>query len=126
MTFRSITVVILFISLLLSSNSLLAQTYFGAIAYSQANRDVGWSYDHSSQSAAENSAYNECRGVTGARDCEVVIWFRNACGALAIAPDGAYGSGWGEDQATAERKALQSCDQYAYGCEVERWVCTAR
>jgi serine/threonine-protein kinase len=55
-----------------------------------------------------------------------MIWFRNACGAMAVSSDGAWGSNWGEDEATAEKKALDGCGQYAKDCQIVRWVCTTR
>ena len=53
------------------------------------------------------------------------VWFRNACGALAVGADG-YGSGWGSSRKSAEGQALQSCRRYSGGCAVIRWVCTTR
>ena len=53
------------------------------------------------------------------------VWFRNACGALAIGFDG-YGSGWGTSRKLAESYALQSCQRYSGGCWVVRWVCTSK
>ncbi|MEM9536713.1 MAG: DUF4189 domain-containing protein [Cyanobacteria bacterium P01_E01_bin.45] len=104
-----------------------AQTYYGAITYSEATRTHGFSYDYSTRAGAESRAVNECENVSGRGDCYVLVWFRNACGALAESYDKrAYGSGWGSDRAVAEQYALQSCSQYGSGCSVTRWVCTTR
>lgn len=103
-----------------------AQTYYGAITYSEATGTHGFSYDYSSRAGAESRAVNECENVSGRGDCFVLVWFRNACGALAESYDGAYGSGWGGDRAIAEQYALQSCSQYGRGCSITRWVCTTR
>ena len=103
-----------------------AQTYYGAITYSDASGTHGFSYDYSTRAGAETRAISECERVSGYGDCYVLVWFRNACGALAESYDGAYGSGWGSDRAIAEQYALQSCNQYGRGCTISRWVCTTR
>lgn len=102
----------------------LAQNYYGAIAYSEQTGSHGYSYDYSSQRGAESSAVGECERYSKSGDCQVLIWFRNACGALATASNGAYGSGWGVNRGVAEQYALQSCG--SSGCRVIRWVCTTR
>jgi hypothetical protein len=99
------------------------QEYFGAIAYSPSNRAHGWSYDYPSRKDAESRALAQCR--RHAEDCIVPVWFRNACGALAVGADG-YGSGWGSNRESAEGKAVQSCRRYSGDCAVIRWVCTSR
>lgn len=104
----------------------LAQDYYGAIAWSSSTRSHGYSYDYATQTAAENRALNECESYSGAGDCQVLVWFRNACGALAEASNGIAGTGWGTDRSIAEDYAIQTC--YDYGgnqCVVTRWVCTS-
>jgi uncharacterized caspase-like protein len=96
---------------------------YGAIAYSPGTGAHGWAYDYASQSEAEGAALTNCR--KHATDCTVPIWFQNACGALAVGPNG-YGSGWGVDQATAEGFAMQTCAKYSKSCAIRRWVCTTR
>jgi serine/threonine-protein kinase len=102
-----------------------AQNYFGAIFYSPSTRMYGYSYDYRNSRAAMDAAENECNEYSNwAGDCTYLVQFRNACGSLATAPDGSYGSGWGEDADTAEYYALDTCDQYGYGCEVVETICT--
>ena len=101
-----------------------ARDYYGAIAYSKTMRVQGYVYDLASQDEAESAALISCSDL--AADCEPLIWFRNACGALAVSSEGAYGATWGEDEATAEKKALASCAEYAKDCQIVRWVCTTR
>jgi len=96
---------------------------YGAIAYSPTTRAHGWAYDYATQADAEAAALANCR--KHASDCLVPVWFRNACGALAVGPRG-YGSGWGTDQSIAEGYALQTCRQYSDSCVIQRWVCTTR
>jgi serine/threonine-protein kinase len=100
-----------------------AEEYFGAIAYSPATRAHGWAFDYASRAEAERRALAKCG--RHARDCFVPVWFRNACGALAIGFEG-YGSGWGASRKLAENYALQSCQRYSGGCWVVRWVCTSK
>jgi serine/threonine-protein kinase len=98
-----------------------AQNY-GAIAFSPSTGATGWSYDYGSRSAAESTALANCR--QNAPDCIVPIWFRDACGALAVGNDNGYGTGWGTTRDIAESLALNVCRKHATGCEIRRWVCT--
>lgn len=106
------------------SGAAYARDNYGAIAYSPSTGAHGYSYDYASRAVAERKALAECR--KHARDCQVPLWFRNACGALAVGNGGGWGTGWGSNRALAERYALQSCSQYTKGCSVIRWVCTTR
>jgi hypothetical protein len=108
--------------LLVLSGAAEARDYYGAIAYSKTTRAQGYVYDQDSQDEAESAALVSCSD--SASDCEPLIWFRNACGALAVSSEGAYGGTWGEDEATAEQKALKACGEYAKDCQIVRWVCT--
>jgi uncharacterized protein DUF4189 len=96
---------------------------YGAIAYSLSTKAYGWSYDYPSRSSAEREALAKCR--TKASDCMIPVWFRNACAALAIGPNG-YGTAWATERGNAERLALQVCSRHSGGCAVTRWVCTTR
>jgi Domain of unknown function (DUF4189) len=100
-----------------------AQNNFGAIAYSPGSGAHGWAIDHPSREAAESAAMDNCRKHAG--DCTVPIWFRNACGALAVGASG-YGSGWGTSRQLAESYALQTCRKYTRNCGIRRWACTTR
>lgn len=101
-----------------------AQNYYGAIAYSPSTGSYGYSYDHASRARAEDGAYAECR--KHASDCQVALWFRNACGALAVGDDGGWGTGWGSVLQRAESEALGVCGKHTSNCSVIRWVCTTR
>jgi hypothetical protein len=100
-----------------------AQNSFGAIAYSPGSGAHGWSVDYATREVAESTALRNCH--QHADDCTVPIWFRNACGALAVGSQG-YGSGWGTDRRIAERYALRSCRKHTANCAIRRWVCTSR
>ncbi len=58
--------------------------------------------------------------------CEVAVWFKNACGALATDDDNGYGSGWASSRREAERIAMRGCRENAENCSVLRWACTDR
>src|ERR1700681_405368 len=70
---------------------------FGAIAFSASSGAAGYSYDYASRDEAEERALQEC-----GRGCEVVLWFKNACGALAVGTGNGYGSGWAASRSEAE------------------------
>lgn len=101
----------------------MARDYYGAIAYSTSTGAHGYSYDYDSRYDAEQRALNECYQYGGG--CQVAIWFRNACGALAVGPNG-WGADWHANRSGAESKAIARCSQYSYGCSIVRWVCTTR
>lgn len=97
------------------------QDHFGAIAFSQGSGSVGYSYDYGSGGAAEERALNSCGS-----DCHVVVWFRNACGALAVGADRGYGATWADTQSDAESLAMDTCRANTTDCEVTQWVCTSK
>lgn len=98
---------------------------FGAIAYSPSTDAYGYSYGQTSQGQAEDYAMSECRRAGGSGGCEIAIWFKNACGALAADGKGAYGTDWAETKAEAESKAIDYCRRYtSETCEIRRTVCS--
>lgn len=100
-----------------------AEDMFGAIAYSQETDAHGWAADFATRGEAEKRALKEC-GTHGS-GCVVTTWFRNGCGALAVAPDRSWGADWGVSEDEAGRKAMARCrTQAAKGCFVARTVCT--
>ena len=107
--------------LMFSLMSAQAQSSYGAIAYSPATGAHGYSYDFNSRRTAEKRALNGC--FQHANDCFVVVWFENACGALAVGNNG-YGYGWAGSRAGAERHALNGCFKNTRNCGIRRWVCS--
>ena len=100
---------------------------FGAIAYSTSARATGIAYDWGDRAGAEGSALAACRQRAGdAAGCEVVLWFYDACGAIATTADGTWGAGYGARKYLAEGLALQYCRQQGGGgtCIVQQSVCT--
>ncbi len=99
------------------------QDQFGAIAYSPSKGAYAVTYDRPSQADAEAGALAECR--SRAEDCESSVWFRNACGALAVGKDGGWGTDWGNDRPAAEANAINMCQRYTSDCSVLRSVCAS-
>jgi Domain of unknown function (DUF4189) len=117
-----LTVSLLSLALCLGAATAAADNY-GAIAYSSSTGAHGRSIDYGSRAAAENVALANCQ--QHAADCFVPIWFRNACGALAVGPNG-YGSGWGSSRSIAESIALRGCREHSGRCLIRRWACATR
>ncbi len=97
---------------------------YGAIAFSPTTAAHGYSFDYANRAAAERKAINECERHAGSGDCKAILWFNNACGALAVGDTG-YGSGWGTDIQFASQYAVESCEEFGDNCKVVRWVCTS-
>jgi uncharacterized protein DUF4189 len=110
-----------FAAIMLSAAPAAADDYYGAIAFSTESGALGWAYDHASRGAAENDALNRCGS-----GCEVAIWVKNACAAIATSSNHSYGSGWSTSRGEAERIAVNVCHEHASDCSVERWICTTR
>jgi hypothetical protein len=100
----------------------------GAIAYSVDREVYGYSHSFGSAREAAAVAINNCRKENkDAADCKVVVTFQNACGALALGDNGAYGSAWAMSQREASTKALNECRPHGgASCKVERQVCSGR
>ncbi|MGV9614012.1 DUF4189 domain-containing protein [Nocardia xishanensis] len=76
---------------------------YGAMAISRSTGAVSYAVNYESLVAADAGAIDEC----GARDCQVVVHFRNACGAVAQGADGRYGWAWDATKGGAERAAIR-------------------
>lgn len=103
-----------------------AQNLYGAIARSRNTGDKGYAWNYRSRYDAESRAIAECNSLSGAGDCQALLWFRNACGSIAESNDGGAGTGWGTNTALAQRYALESCSGVGRGCRVTRTICTGR
>jgi hypothetical protein len=79
---------------------------YGAIAYSRRSGHYGYFRGAESQAGAERRALEKCEG----RDCRIVGWFRNSCGALATGEDGQV-TGFGHDNRLDEAKerSVRNC-----------------
>ncbi|MGB3536447.1 MAG: DUF4189 domain-containing protein [Microcoleaceae cyanobacterium] len=119
--FGMLSAVILMTQGLMSSTT-MAQIpdSFGAIATTPDGSMWGYAYDHPTRAQAERQALEEC----GESDCQIKLWFKNACGALAKDGNGSLGWAWGENRTQAEAEAISSCGTGT--CQIETWVCTTR
>ncbi len=97
---------------------------YGAIAYSPLGGAYGYASAYRSRAEAEKRAVQECTARTDTGDCHALVWYANACGALATSAK-AYGSGWGEDRSAAEYFALGECKKFDSECVVATWSCVA-
>ena len=82
---------------------------YGSLAFAVGSygRTAGGSGD--SQSSARNAALAACSdgGYIG---CREVLWFRNACGTVALSTDTSRaGVGWGTSHGDAAQKAIAAC-----------------
>ncbi|EIJ41881.1 hypothetical protein BegalDRAFT_0977 [Beggiatoa alba B18LD] len=116
------------ITLLLASTISLTTTFistayagdlYGAIAYSQAERVYGYSYNYNSRGEAETVALQNClsRLSNDGSECSVELWFKNSYGALAQGDDG-FGTGYGQYKQEAQLQALEKCQQYTTNCDI--------
>jgi serine/threonine-protein kinase len=90
---------------------------FGAIAYEPTRGAAGYAYDFRSSREARIEALKQCGHPT----CEVVVSFRNACGAVARGARKPVAT-TGATRAEAETKAMRLCGSKA--CEIVAWACT--
>jgi serine/threonine-protein kinase len=115
-------VVCLIAALLITTTPAIAADYYGAIAYSPSTGAFGRAWDYQTRRHAERVALRHCRKQ--ARDCQLV-WFRNACGAVAAGNSGGWGSAWAMNERIASHRAMARCRQYDSGCRVRVWQCTS-
>ena len=113
---------VLALILAFAANPVLAQDYFGAIAYSKSSGAHGWAKDHPSREAAERAALAAC--AKNAKDCQPLFWFKNGCATLAVDASAKAGWGWGTTQELADAEAVKACSKQAKGCKIRRQVCT--
>jgi serine/threonine-protein kinase len=92
---------------------------YGALAVSDLTQRWGSSHDLATQDSAEEAALRHCN----ADDCRVVVWFADACGAIARGPD-YVAWGLGMTRQEAEEAVLADCE--AEGCEVIGFSCSTR
>ncbi|MCY7333986.1 MAG: DUF4189 domain-containing protein [Pseudanabaena sp. CAN_BIN31] len=97
---------------------------FGAISRSSSTQEKGYSWNYQTRRAAENRSLSECESLSGAGDCEVLIWTRNACMSIAEGTNGAAGTGWSADENQAERTARKVCRDFGgASCSITRTIC---
>ncbi len=98
---------------------------FGAIAYNNEDGSYGYGFNFPDRAGAEARAIQECEQAARGKPCKVLVWFRNACGALAKDGRNNAGSGWGETQELAQKEAVASCRTVGGAdCAVVETVCS--
>jgi hypothetical protein len=91
-------------------SSRAAPQVWGAIARSVSSGTLGGAYGYRDQRSAEQAAVQSCINNENAMtNCQVIVHFHNACGAVAQALDGSWGSGWGSTVKTAGQEAIRIC-----------------
>jgi serine/threonine-protein kinase len=100
-----------------------AQELFGAIAYSDKAYKYGWANNYPTRDGATKAALELC--AKHGPDCRVVLWFRNACGALVTGPDG-HGAAWAENRKRAVNTATKLCAGRSEACALTRSFCTGK
>lgn len=89
---------------------------YGAIAFHHDSGNNGYGFNQRTAREASVEALKQC----GHANCEVILSFRNACGALASSKK-AFASSAGANRAEAETKALKKCGPE---CSTVTWTCT--
>ena len=93
---------------------------FGSIAYSQASGRFGSSWSFGDQFDAVEHALASCnRG-----DCRTLLWFRNSCGALARARNGAVVWASSSSLVDAKRRASNQCTREWGSCKLICSICS--
>ncbi|MFS8048581.1 DUF4189 domain-containing protein [Rhizobium sp. BR 314] len=95
---------------------------FGALAYSRSTGSYGSSHNYSTRADAEDEALSNCSSY--ADDCRIVVYFRNACGALAVGSRRGFGYGWSARRGEARYTALANCRENDRGCRIVNWTCS--
>ena len=101
-----------------------AATYSTFAAYAISDSSLAWgaAWNASSRADAESHAVQEC----GRSDCRAILYFQNACGALAIdSYNRAWGADWDANLSDARAKALTACGRYGSSCQIQNAVCSS-
>lgn len=97
---------------------------YGAIAYSNTTGVYGYSHNYPNRGSAQSRALGECHAGGGGGACQVVIWFYNACGAIATGSSYGWGAGYAPTRQQASSIAMGYCRQNDYDCRVRQTVCS--
>ncbi|UGT43271.1 DUF4189 domain-containing protein [Nocardia yamanashiensis] len=73
----------------------------GSLALSRSTRNVAYAVNYTKSGDADADALRQC----GGGDCEVVVRFTNACGAVTADSNGAFGYAWAPTKVEAEKAA---------------------
>lgn len=90
---------------------------WGAVAIGQNGQ--AWSQHYASERAAIDSIRNNCSGP-----CQTIKTFYNTCGAIASAPNGAWGWAWHGSMEIAKSEAMAYCMDNGRDCTPRAWACS--
>jgi hypothetical protein len=111
---------------LFTAKTAYAQDVYGLIYVSKSQPHLYWGVSRGWEdfTDAHKSAFYACRGDSPpyANDCKEVLWFKNACAALAIGSDG-YGAAWGETRKKSNADAIRNCQKHTKKCKVVESTC---
>jgi Domain of unknown function (DUF4189) len=95
---------------------------WGSIAISPSTALIGYGVNMATPGNAENLA----RALCEATDCQPVLTFTNACGAVAQSPlNLTWGWAWNDYAMAAQSLAVVGCEQAGgVGCLVIGWTCS--
>ncbi|WP_414615037.1 DUF4189 domain-containing protein [Stenotrophomonas pavanii] len=101
---------------------------WGAIAFSETTSDAGDVVGRDSEALAESEALRQC-GRNGARDCKMILKYRNQCAAWVMPSENrvaaAGGLGTGSSEVLAVVAAKKNCvDPSQKGCHVVYSACS--
>jgi Domain of unknown function (DUF4189) len=98
-------------------------TSYGAIAYGRTSRAWGYSYHWGSRAETENVAMQKC--AQKGNDCEVMVWFKRKCGAVASGEGMSAFWGLGNSHGQARAEAKNKCvSDSGKDCEVQVSACS--
>jgi Domain of unknown function (DUF4189) len=100
-----------------------AQELFGAIAYSDKAQKYAWANNYPDRDDATKAGLEFC--AKNGPECRVVLWFRNACGALVTGPNG-HRAAWAENRKVAINRATKLCAERSAACKLTRSFCTGK
>jgi len=103
-----------------------AQSYAGSCGHARCwgavaigNNGQAWSNNYPSQNDAINRVRNNCGGA-----CKTIKTFYNTCGAIASAPNGAWGWAWNNSLEVAKSEAMAYCMDNGRNCQPRAWACS--
>ena len=116
---------LLFVFCLVPSSLFALEDTYAAIAYSPSTGLWGTSYRQPTQQAAYSQAVANCY----APDCQVQVWGRDTCIALAVGRDNMSQPpiyGWAYDRSVidAQRMAMERCFDTFRACQMVASVCS--
>lgn len=101
----------------------LAYSYsYGSIAYSPKTGHLTTALSNHGHKVSNRHALRRCREKAG--DCEIAVWVKHGCAAVAAGKHGRYGYAYGKRLVTVRRNALRQCRTTTKSCKVVKAFCT--